>query len=113
MPYTQITPQVPTRAGLSVTFAAVDAANGNSFSNNGRRILRFKNGSGSAVTATVKFGKTIDGVDVDAGKEITIPATTGDVTTSVWTPDDYNQPDGTVHIDFSAGTSVTMAVIEV
>jgi len=98
---------------MSVTFAAVDAANGNSFSNNGRRILRIKNASGSVVTATVKFGKTIDGVDTDAGKEITIPATTGDITTAVWPPDEYNQPDGTVHIDWSSGTTVTIAVVEV
>lgn len=113
MPFTKIAPQVPTRDGLSITLTAVDGSNGNSFSNNGRRILRLTNTSESAVTATVLFGRTIDGTDTEAGREITIPATTGDVLTSVWPPDDYNQGDGTVHVTFSSGTGVKIAVIEV
>lgn len=113
MAATQIAPQVPTRAGMTLTMTTVDAVNGNCFSNNGRRILRFTNTSGADVTATVKFGRTIDGVSTDAGKAITIPQTSGDIFTSVWPGDDYNQPDGTVVVTFSAGTNVQMAVIEV
>lgn len=111
MAFSNLTPQVPTRAGTTITFASADGVNGNSFSNNGRRILRFKN-SGSETTATVLFGKTIDGIDTEAGRDITIPATSGDITTAVW-PSDYTQPDGKVHITYSSATGVTVAVIEV
>lgn len=111
MARTDLTVQAPTRAGLAVTLAAANV-DGNAFSNNGRRHVRIKNGSGSPVTATFLFGKTIDGVATGEGRDVTVAAG-AEVTTAVWPPDDYNQPTGKVHIDYSSVTTVTVAVVEV
>lgn len=107
-----LTAQTPARTGTTITFAAVDAANGDQFANNGRRLLRFKNTAGSAVTVTVSIGATVDGSSA-AGKTITVPATTGDVTTGVYPTYPYNQSNGFVYLDYSSGTNVTVAVIDV
>lgn len=112
MARTAVAVQTPTRAGLTPTFTAADGTNGNSVANNGRTILRIKNGSGSSVTATVSYAGFIDGVAITGGKAITIPATTGDVTTAVWTTD-YTQADGTIWIDWSAATTVTFCALSV
>jgi hypothetical protein len=107
--YTSVAVQTPTRAGLTPTFTAADGTNGNAVSNNGRTILRFKNTSGSSVTATVNYSTVVDGTAITGGKAITIPATTGDVTTGVWTTD-YTQSDGTLHIDWSSGRASRSAL---
>lgn len=113
MARTSLTVQTPVRTGTTVTFAAADGANGNSFSNNGSRHLRIKN-SGSSATATILFGRTLDGVAATNGQTITVPATTGDVTTAVFPVDPYSQADGKVWIDWSSTpTGVTVAVVEV
>ena len=114
MSYTSVTAQPITRAGLSPTFVAAPATgagNGISFSNNGRRYLRIKNAGGTACVVTVNVGATVDG-NVVAGKTFTVPITTGDVIAGPWPPGDYNAGDGTVTVDFSFVTSVTVAVLE-
>jgi hypothetical protein len=112
MARTDIPVQVPTRTGTTITFAAADGTNNNSFFNNGNRHLRIKN-TGSTATATIRFGRSLDGVAATNGLAITVPATTGDVTTAVFPVDPYSQADGTVWIDWSATpTGVTIAVIE-
>lgn len=106
-----LTLQTPTRAGLTPTFtpAIVD---GHSFANNGRVILRFTNTDVEA-TITVRFGGSVDGTAISGGRAITVPATTGDVTTAVWPQDDYNQGDGTVWIDYGDPTGVSVAALVV
>ena len=112
MPRTQVVAQEPTRAGLTPTFTAA-IADGHSFANNGRTFLRFKNTSGSPVVVTVRFGGSVDGTAITGGKAITVPATTGDVTTGVWPKSDYDQPDGQVWIDYASPTGVSVAVLAV
>lgn len=112
MARTALTAQQPSRTGMAVSFAAVNGADGNKVSNNGRRQLRFKN-TGSADQATVLFGGTIDGVALTQGKAITLPATTGDITTGLWPVDEYNQADGMLYINFTSGSGVTVAVVDV
>lgn len=109
MARTALTPQVVTRTGITPSFAAANV-DGHSVPNNGHRALRIKN-SGSETTLTVKVGKTIDG-QTAAGKTVTIPATTGDVITGFWPVGDYNQPDGSIHIDYTVTTGVTIAVLD-
>lgn len=113
MARTAVSLQEPTRAGLTPTFTPA-IADGHMFSNNGRTILRFKN-TGSATTATIRFGGSVDGTAISGGKTVTLPGTTGDVITSVWPPSDYNQSDGTVWIDYvgSPPTGVSVAVLAV
>lgn len=108
----ELTPQQPTRAGMTVTFAAANMPDGNKVSNNGRRQLRIKN-SGAEDTVTVLFGKSLDGVVLTQGKTITIPATTGDITTGTWPVDEYNQADGSLYINYATGSGLTVAVIDV
>jgi hypothetical protein len=106
--------QAVTTAGITPTFDAANASGGQMFANNGRRILRVKNGSGSAVTVTVNIPATLDGVaPANGGKQITVPATTGDMVIGPFPSTTYNQADGKVYVDFSAATSVTLAVLEV
>ncbi len=105
--------QPVTTAGLSPTFDNANAA-GLAFANNGRRILRVTNTSGSAVTVTVNIPGTLDGVAAaNGGKQIAVPATTGDVTIGPFPAGTYNQADGKVYADFSAVTNVKVAVLEV
>jgi hypothetical protein len=113
MARTALTPQTPTRTGTTVTFAAANA-DGHYFANDGRSFLRIKNTDGSSKTVTVAFGGAKDGVSLATlGKTITVGATTGDVTTAVWPKDVYDQADGTVYVDYSATTGVTIAVVTV
>lgn len=114
MPRTAVTAQVPTRAGLTPTFSAADAANGNSVANDGRTILRIKNAAGASITLTVALAGTQDGISLGTlGKTITVPATTGDVTTAVWPKDAYDQAGGVLYLDWSSGTSVTFCALSV
>ncbi|WP_282204537.1 hypothetical protein [Kitasatospora fiedleri] len=105
--------QTLTSNGLTPTFDNANASGGQQFANNGRRIVRVTNTSGSAVTVTVNMPGTLDGVaPANGGKQVTIPATTGDVTIGPFPATIYNQTDGKVYLDFSATTNVKLAVME-
>jgi hypothetical protein len=96
--------------GVAITYAAVDATNGNYFVNTGQEYLIVKNDSASSITATVvsvpcSHGRTDDSVvTVAAGAEKVVGPFKRDL---------FNQS-GTsnVNVDFSSGTSVTAAVIK-
>lgn len=108
-----VTPQTPTRAGLSPTFTAAHT-DGHKFSNDGRTVIRVKNTDSTSKTFTVAFGGAKDGVSLATlGKTVTVAANTGDVITAVWPKDVYDQSDGTVYVDFSATTGVTAAYLSV
>ncbi|MGH3942500.1 MAG: hypothetical protein ACRDTG_28530 [Pseudonocardiaceae bacterium] len=81
------------------------------FVNNGRRQLQIKNTDATSKTVTVLIPTLVDGQTVP-GKQIVVPATTGDVITPFW-PATYTQADGRVWLDYSATTGVSIAVIEV
>ncbi|GCD94070.1 hypothetical protein [Embleya hyalina] len=102
--------QTPARTGTTPTFTPA-VTDGHAFANNGRRYLRIKNTDASVKTVTVVSPPLPDGRGVDP-IPITVPATTGDVVTPCW-PASYNQPSGKVHLDYSATTGVSVAVIEI
>lgn len=98
--------------GVATTYTAVDAVNGNYFTNAGSEYLIIKNASASAVTVTVKsvpcsHGRTGDAV-------VTVPAS-GERTVGPFPRELFNQPApnrNNVNVDFSSGASVTAAVIK-
>lgn len=108
MARTVMTPKDVTRAGVTYALAAVDAVNGNYFTNNGRCALHVNNASAGSINVTITTPTTVDGnavadlvVAVGAGVEKII---------GVFPPTLYNT-DGEVYVDWSSGTSVTAAVI--
>ena len=99
-------------ASGAVTYSAVDAANGNTFVNDGKTSLRIKNGGGGSITATIvsvpdEHGRSGDLViAIAAGAEYAV---------GCLDPALFNQRSGDVgfvHVTFSAGASVTAAVVQ-
>lgn len=95
--------------GAPITFVAADNANGMYFINDGNTELLVVNGGGSACTVTVHsvsdpFGRTGDLTpSVPASASESFPA----LDPLLW-----NQPGSSeVNVDFSEGTSVTVAAI--
>jgi hypothetical protein len=96
------------RLGLSPTFGAAGVS-GDTFPNDGHTFIRVKNGSGSPITVTVAPARAVDGL-TPAGRTVSIPATTGDVSIGPFPGDDYNT-DGTASVSYSSVTTVTVAVV--
>lgn len=105
-----LSPQRLLRTGLTPSFVAANVA-GDSFVNDGRTMFRWKNASGGIITATIPLVTTVDGQTL-ASKTVSIPATTGDVTTDVFTAD-YNDNLGQVNVTYSSVTSLTVAAIQI
>jgi hypothetical protein len=111
MARTAITPQIIVRdQNAAVTFVAADAVNGMTFVNDGNTELLVNNGGGSPCTVTVHsvadpFGRTGDLTPAVAAAALeAFP---------VLDPVLFNQPGSSqVNVDFSEGTSVTVAVIK-
>lgn len=109
MARTEISKTVPSTSGASTNFISADAINGMYFKNTGEELLLVKNDGTAAVTVTVisvpcSHGRTAhEVVTVNVGETKVI----GEFEKSL-----FNQP-GTlnVHVDFSAATGVTVAVI--
>lgn len=98
----------------SVPFAAVDAANGMRFRALKHQILLVKNGSASPVTVTIT--KATDDAGRSGSDQLTVAA--GDIgAAGPFAPEVYRQPSGGdagyVQVDFSDGTSVEYALLEV
>lgn len=94
--------------------AAVDAANGNEFTNNGRALIEITNGgTGSPITATIITNGTYSvGSVAYAIADLAVSIASG--VTKVCGPFDttlFNSATGTVQIDWSSGTSMTARVI--
>lgn len=112
MARTDLTAQAVSRTGLSPTFTSA-IADGHAFANSGRTLLRVKNSDAASKTVTLLIPTTVDGVAlVNGGRQVTVAANTGDVLIGPF-PASYNQASGKVHIDYSATTGVTVAVLEV
>lgn len=113
MPRTSITGQRPTSAGLTPAYEPANVA-GNMFRLAPGRVLHVKNGSGASVTVTIPTpaaaDRLVDGlavpdraIAVAAGAERLI---------ALGTSPAYKQPGGVAHIDYSAVTSVTVALFD-
>lgn len=109
MPYTLVGSTKPTVAGTLITPAAADAT-GNAFNNGGNQMLVVLNDSGVTVTVTVDAPGTFQGVTL-ADATVAVAAGARKVI-GPFHPAAFNQSDGTVHVDYSAVTSVTVYVIE-
>jgi hypothetical protein len=110
VPRTAIAQQTITSAGLAPTYEAANV-DGNSFSLVQGRIFHVKNGSAAAVTVTFPTPQTVDGLDV-AERAVSVPAA-GERFVSLGTAGAYRQTGGVAHVDYSAVTSVTVAVFDV
>lgn len=110
MARTAITPQKATSAGLAAAYEPANA-DGNSYRLSTGRVLHVKNGSGGSINVTVPTPGTVDGnaiadrvVAVGAGAEKFI---------ALGTTAAYKQSGGVAHVDYSAVTTVTVAVVDI
>lgn len=112
MARSEVTAQSISRSGITPSFAAADA-NGHKFRNDGKVFLEVKNASASPITVTIQTPGTIDGLAI-TDRTVTVAATTGDVMIGPFPPGAYNQKSGSdrdmVYVDYSAVTSVTVAL---
>ncbi len=111
MPATPLTPVSLARTSASgyditVAMTAVDQANGMSFANDGRTLLRVKT-AGTATTVGVTFPNTVDGQTV-AARTYVMPAT-GDRIFGPFPPETYG---AVVTLTFTSGTAATVAAIQ-
>lgn len=93
--------------------AAVDAANGNSFTNTGRELIEITNGSGTTLTVTfITNGVYAVGTVQYALADINVSVS--NATSKVCGPFDkttYNDGSNLVDVDWSTSNSVTARVI--
>lgn len=110
MARSSLTVQDVVRSGLSPSYASAEG-DGNSFANNGRVVLHAKNGSGGSITVTIQTPGTVDGLAV-SDRTVAIPAGEERII-GVFPPADYNQSDGSVYVDYSGVTSLTVAALRI
>lgn len=110
MARTAITTQTPNYAGTVPSYAAADGVNNMYYVNTGRTILHIKNGGASPITVTIHAPGTADGMTL-AGQTVTI-ANAAEKMICLKNKALYDQADGTVYVDFSAATSVTVAAFD-
>lgn len=97
------------RSGLEPSYTAA-IADGHSFENNGRVFIHVKNGDAASKDITIQTPGTVDGLAV-ADRVVSVPADEERMI-GPFAPSQYNQSDGSVYVDYSAITSVTIAAIE-
>jgi hypothetical protein len=110
VPRTAITPQKATSAGPSITFEPANNL-GNSFTPQKGRALIVRNGSGSTVTLTLPTPGTADGLAI-ADRTVSVAAAAQAHVGLGAFAGIYGQADGSVNVDYSAVTSVTVAVVD-
>lgn len=109
MARTPLTVQNIVSSGLKPTYSAANA-DGHSMPNDGKKdFVVVKNGGGGSINVTVPTTITVDGLTV-TDRIVAVPA--GE---ERWIgglpPNYYNNPDGTINVDFSGVSSVTVAYI--
>ena len=106
-----LTAQELSCAGVTPSYTAA-VADGHSIAGDGRTFLHVKNAGASSVTVTVQTPLTVDGLGV-SDQTVTLAATTGDKMIGPFTPATFEQADGSVYIDYSAISGVTVAALRV
>jgi len=106
-----LTVQEVSRAGITPSYVAV-AGGGDSFPNDGRTIVQFKNTNAAARNVTTVTQLTVDGKAV-ADDVINVPATTGDKIIGPFPPSIYNDVNGRVQLTYDASTNLTVGVFRV
>lgn len=114
MPRTALAAQQITAAGVVPVYSAANV-DGHSFANDGNTILHVKNGGASSINVTVQTPQQVAGLDV--AENIVAVAAGAERMIGRLRPATFNRPSGAVdpnvvYVDFSAITSVTVAVLE-
>jgi hypothetical protein len=112
MARTLLNAQKTSKAGLNAAYQAA-IADGHMFANDGRQLLHVKNSDVADRTLTFPTPATQDGLAI-ADQAVTVPAG-GEQFIGPFPGRTFNQSGvdaGRVHIDYSAVTGVTVAVIE-
>lgn len=114
MARTNLTAQAVTSAGKVATYAAANV-DGNMFVCNDKRVLHVKNGSGASVTVTVVTDVTRDGDLTLPDREVAVAAG-AEAFIGPFDPNVYQQTSGAdagkVYVNYSAVTTVTVALLE-
>lgn len=108
MPRTSLAIQAPSSGGLTPNYSAANV-DGHSIVNNGQVMMIVKNASAAAINVTAQTPGIVDGLALP-DKVVSVAA--GGERHFRWDPGPYNQADGTVYVDFSAVTSVTVAAFQ-
>ena len=114
MAYTDLTIQTVTISGLEPTYVAATATDGDMWRNSGKEFLHVINASGGSINVTVLTPATVDGLAIE-DKVVAVPAGE-DRMIGTFKPAHYNNPaggtdPGKIYVEYSAVTSVTVAVI--
>ena len=96
--------------GLSVTFAAPASTQLSIPSNDGRMYLELKNTGSATQTVTVQTPGTVSGLAI-AELTAEVPITSGDKIIGPFPPALFNQSDGSVYVDLTATTTMTIALL--
>lgn len=110
MARTGITPQSPGAAGATINFESANV-DGNSFQARAGRVLHVRNGSASSITVTLPTPATVGGLAI-ADRTVTVAAGAHAAVALGPVPVAYLQTDSSVHVDYSAVTTVTVAVVD-
>lgn len=112
MARTALTIQTISQTGLNPSYVAANSAGngGNMFTNSGDTFIHVKNGGGSSINVTVDVPGMVQGMAL-SDLTIAVP-NAGERMIGPFDPGLCNQADGSVYIDFSAVTSVTVAAIK-
>lgn len=110
MARTGITPQSAS-GGATITFEAANV-DGNSYRPARGRTLHVINGSGASVTVTVPTPGTTGGGNSIGDKAVAVAAGAQAAIALGPVPVEYLQTGGEVNVDYSAVTSVTVAVVD-
>lgn len=97
------------RDGLDPAYTAA-VVDGHAVDNTDRPFVHVKNGSGASVDVTVPTPGSQDGQAL-ADLTVSVPAG-GERMIGPFPGRTFAQPDGTVHVDLSAVTSVTLAALQ-
>lgn len=111
MARTDLTVQDIVRTGLQATYTAA-IADGHMFANDGKQtFIQVINNDAASKTITIQTPATVDSLAV-TDRTVAVPA--GEERfIGPFPKGTYNQSDGKVYIDYSAVTSVTVAVLKV
>lgn len=100
------------RGGLNLAAALPNpaAVDGHKFMWSDKRQIRLKNTDSTPKTVTLILPGTVDGQQIE-DRPYTVPASIGDVLIPAL-PAVYRQSDGTVWLDVSATTGLSIAILE-
>jgi len=108
MARTALAPQIVSLAGIGPTYAAANV-DGHSVDVLPNRVVHVKNASAGSITVTLPTPGTVDGLTID-DRVVTIAAAAERMFSLSKV---LRQEDGTALLNFSAVTTVTVAVFEV